>query len=271
MNYRKTISLVIVAAFLIYASTVVYFMAAQNDGNKNSTYSWVPASQVKPGQWTKITDQDFAPANKTEVFFVGWVGCHVAAMDSWLIYYVLSHYGIIFTYQYHTSDPYRTPPNTPGLLFEGVKIPKTSPVIFDYIYLYNEYLNESLLPIPQPMNYSLSPSIATYMGLMELKEFEPQWVYNIAVTYNVPIVGQYKTPPHVATMLIVTGPNGTWLLIGPSYSPSAIDTLTPEEVMQQLMTGTNQQLMQAVMQFWQVLNESMGEMSVTQATIQTSS
>lgn len=86
--------------------------------------------------------------------------------------------------------------------------------------MYNQYLNEALLPTPQPMNYSISNTIAIYYGLMKLKEFAPQWVYNIAVTYNVPIVGQYKSPPHVVTMLIITEPNGTWLLLGPSYPPS---------------------------------------------------
>ncbi|AEE93875.1 conserved Sulfolobales protein (DUF929) [Acidianus hospitalis W1] len=253
-------------AILVGVASSAYLLSQTHPTTAQPNYlknaQWVPPSAVKPGEWVKVTNQDFAPVNKTEVFLDGWIGCHVAAMDSWLIFYVLSHYGFNFTYEFHTSDPYRTPPNVPGLIFEGYKAPKNSPIIFDWIYMYNQYLNEALLPTPQPMNYSISNTIAIYYGLMELKEFAPQWVYNIAVTYNVPIVGQYKSPPHVVTMLIVTGPNGTWLLLGPSYPPSAIDKLTPEEVMEELITQSNPELMKAIHQFWQILNESMGKPSV---------
>ncbi|ARM74652.1 DUF929 family protein [Acidianus manzaensis] len=267
MKSGKKVILLIALSLIIIgigSSAFLFSQTSMNQKTENAIQqqaqqSWLPASQVKPGVWTKITNQDFAPANKTEVFLDGWIGCHVAAMDSWLIYYVLSHYGINFTYEYHTSDPYRTPPNVPGLIFESYKAPKNSPIMFDWLYMYNEYLNETTLPTPQPMNYTISPTIATYDGLLELKEFAPQWVYNIAVTYNVPIVGQFKSPPHVVTMLIVTGPNGTWLLLGPSYPPSAIATLTPEQVMEDLLTQSNPQLMNAINQFWQVLNESMGK------------
>jgi outer membrane protein assembly factor BamB len=265
MKSKKLIVSVAFVLILVSIFSSVYLLSSQTQINNPSvqenaqTHSWVPASQVTPGKWVKITSQDFAPTNKTEVFLDGWIGCHVAAMDSWLIYYVLSHYGINFTYEFHTSDPYRVPPNVPGLIFEGYKAPKNSQIMFDWIYMYNEYLNETTLPTPQPMNYTLSPTIATYDGLMELKDFAPQWVYNIAIMYNVPIVGQFKSPPHVVTMLIVTGPNGTWLLLGPSYPPSSIAKLTPEQVMEDLLTQSNPELMQAIYQFWQVLNESMGK------------
>jgi len=226
MNSKKVVMSIAFVLILVSAVSSVYLLSSTSiteqspQNSAHNSYAWISASQETPGKWIKITNQDFAPANKTEVFLDGWIGCHVAAMDSWLIFYVLSHYGFNFTYEFHTSDPYRTPPNVPGLIFEGYKAPKNSPIIFDWFYMYNQYLNEALLPTPQPMNYSISNTIAIYYGLMELKEFAPQWVYNIAVTYNVPIVGQYKSPPHVVTMLIVTGPNGTWLLLGPSYPPS---------------------------------------------------
>ncbi|AWR95222.1 DUF929 family protein [Acidianus brierleyi] len=265
MNSKKVVMSIAFVLILVSAVSSVYLLSSTSiteqspQNSAHNSYAWISASQVTPGKWIKITNQDFAPANKTEVFLDGWIGCHVAAMDSWLIYYVLSHYGVNFTYEFHTSDPYRVPPNVPGLIFEGYKAPKNSPIMFDWIYMYNEYLNETTLPTPEPMNYTISPSIATYDGLMELKDFAPQWIYNIAITYNVPIVGQFKSPPHVVTMLVVTGPNGTWLLLGPSYPPSAIAKLTPEQVMEDLLTQSNPELMQAIYQFWQVLNESMGK------------
>jgi len=265
MNSKKVVMSIAFVLILVSAVSSVYLLSSTSiteqspQNSAHNSYAWISASQVTPGKWIKITNQDFAPANKTEVFLDGWIGCHVAAMDSWLIYYVLSHYGVNFTYEFHTSDPYRVPPNVPGLIFEGYKAPKSSPIMFDWIYMYNEYLNETTLPTLEPMNYTISPSIATYDGLMELKDFAPQWIYNIAITYNVPIVGQFKSPPHVVTMLVVTGPNGTWLLLGPSYPPSAIAKLTPEQVMEDLLTQSNPELMQAIYQFWQVLNESMGK------------
>ncbi len=55
----------------------------------------------------------------------------------------------------------------------------------------------------------------------ELQKDVPSWVYDLIAKYELETpVGQYPNladagdPPHIATVLLITGPNGTWMIIG---------------------------------------------------------
>lgn len=103
----------------------------------------------------------------------------------------------------------------PGLIF--TKFTATSYVDFHFLYIYNQYLNETTTGIPIT---NLLSNQAVYLGLEEVKNMTPSWVYNIVYTYQVETktldegngsVALYAH--HLVTMCVITGPKGTWAFI----------------------------------------------------------
>jgi len=58
--------------------------------------------------------------------------------------------------------------------------------------------------------------------LNELKNLAPSWVYNLVYKYQIqtpfrngtPIAYFKKVFPHIVSTIIITGPNGTWMMLG---------------------------------------------------------
>ncbi|BBG25467.1 DUF929 domain-containing protein [Sulfuracidifex tepidarius] len=194
----------------------------------SSSFSSSPA----PFKFFQVNTQNYAGNDSVQVFFISWYGCPYGATDSWALYKTLSQYGNIQATPGHSiSEP--NIPYIPSLWFTSFK--PNSSVYFHYLYMYNEYLNATPSGIPiNPENGS-----AVIVGLQEIKDnlsYAP-WIYNIIEQYEVdtPLVSSssglndsiaYSTSaPHIATMIIITGPGGTYALIGyptPAMNPDEI-------------------------------------------------
>ncbi|BCS93484.1 DUF929 domain-containing protein [Metallosphaera javensis (ex Sakai et al. 2022)] len=169
--------------------------------------------------------------NQTCVLFISWYGCPYGATDSWALYLALSHYGKLNVTLNH-SDPLDEYPNTSGLIFEGFT--PNSTVRFRVIYLYNEYLNASAngTPINNYVEYGL-----------QLIRDEAPWAYPLVNRYEVQSFASGEffrpavdlgSPSHIPSTIIISGPKGTYMVIGYLYSPSTITGYSPEQLLHNL-------------------------------------
>ncbi|MBB5254772.1 DUF929 domain-containing protein [Sulfurisphaera ohwakuensis] len=175
----------------------------------------------------KVNNINYAGNNTVQIYFISWYGCPNGAASSWVLYLVLSKYGIVNVKPHTSKFVPRLDSAIPGLIFLNYT-PKSN-VDFHFIYLYNEYLNETVTGIP------ISGDQAIYLGLQELKSEVPNWVYKIVYFYNIEdklvnlsngsIAFAYK---HLVTTCIITGPKGTYAFI---LFPNPI---TPEKLLQAL-------------------------------------
>lgn len=167
--------------------------------------------------FVKVSSQDYAPPGKVEVYFISWYGCPYGATLSWPLYVALEHYGKISVVPHYSLSEQTLGGAVPGLLFQGFQ--SNSSVDFHFLYIYNQYLNATLDGTPLNGN-------AIQVGLQEIQQELPSWVYQIVDLYQlqltqVPVPNgtimpiAYASPiPHIVTTLIVTGPGGTWLMLG---------------------------------------------------------
>lgn len=208
------------------------------------------------GKFVKVSNQDLAPPNTVAVYVQSWIGCPVGAAASWAVYNALSEFGNL-TYYTHYSDPLdRAANHVPGLIFENftprhTALNPTTTVTFQIAYLYNEYLNGTPSGIP------LNTSQLIPVGETELRQSFPSSVANLIIQYEtqVPVQGYGKPsalipdPPHLNFGILVSGPNGTWLLTTPLVSTSSVEGMEPSYVMSHLdqvpsiVNGTNQLLL----------------------------
>ena len=168
--------------------------------------------------FAKVSNSSFSQGNRVEVYLVSWVGCPYGASDSWGLYLALSHFGDLnVTPNLSDVELVETPNNTtapvavPGLIFNGFR--PNSTVDFHAIYLLGRLYNNGTASLP---NGTLIPtSEVLQVELNELRTEAPQWVYNLVYQYQVESGMVYETPvPHIASTVIITGPNGTWMLVG---------------------------------------------------------
>ena len=168
--------------------------------------------------FAKVSNSSFSQGNRVEVYLVSWVGCPYGASDSWGLYLALSHFGELnATPNLSDVELVETPNNTtapvavPGLIFNGFR--PNSSVDFHAVYLLNRVYNNGTASLP---NGTLIPtSEVLQVELNELRSEAPQWVYNLVYQYQVESGMVYQFPlPHIASTVIVTGPNGTWMLVG---------------------------------------------------------
>ncbi|ABP95656.1 protein of unknown function DUF929 [Metallosphaera sedula] len=191
----------------------------------------------------KVSSTDYAPNGTTQVYFISWYGCPYGATLSWPLYVALSNYGnltVIPHYSVAEPDLANGAP-IPGLLFQ--RFTPSSNVQFHFYYIYNQYLNAT--PSGQPVNNADRVQV----GLNELENMTPSWVVNLVeqyqlsetqVVYNgnqVPIA-MGSSEPHLVTTLIISGPGGTWIMLG--YPKS----LPPSEVVS--INGNSTQLLNEI-------------------------
>jgi len=117
----------------------------------------------------------------------------------------------------------------PALLFLNYTPFPNSRVYFHPIYIYGQYLNQTTNGTP------INTDDVTF-GLKELKSELPGWAYNLVVYYEVNQTytklnniapAYFGSNPHIITILIITGPGGTWVDLGypNSISPTVLAAL----------------------------------------------
>lgn len=212
--------------FIVLAVIVGLFVALPYIHSSTSSTSPVISSAQSDPLFNLVKISNTSYSNTTQVYLISWYGCPYGATLSWPLYVALENYGnvsAVTNYSITEPDIDNGLQGVPGLIFTGFN--STSNVSFHFLYIYNQYLNAT--PSGVPLN-----SNAVSVGLQEIKEYEPSFVYNIINQYEVETVlpglstsiADGGHPPHIATALIITGPKGTWLLIG---YPSP---LTPDDV-----------------------------------------
>ncbi|QKQ99187.1 DUF929 domain-containing protein [Metallosphaera tengchongensis] len=212
----------------------------------------------------KVSSTDYASSGKVEVYFVSWYGCPYGATLSWPLYVSLEHYGVVGVTP-HTSltEPGLSSYPIPGLIFQNFT--PSSNLDFHFYYIYNQYLNETVSG--QPLDGK-----GVQLGLQELSQEAPNWLVNLISEYQLnrtlvalpngsqaPIAFASETP-HLVTTLVITGPGGTWILLGypSSFTPQdAVSISTdPSVILSEINSGTvpsqiqvtAQQLLQVIQQ-----------------------
>ncbi|AAT42729.1 DUF929 domain-containing protein [Picrophilus oshimae] len=154
------------------------------------------------------------------IIFVSWLGCPIGASLSWPLYFALLKYGNLSYYEWH-SDPNDVYPDTPGLIFKGYF---SNTINATFIYLYNETLTGN------QNNETINGNLVSY-GLSELKSELPCNYYKIIKKYTTIdwISGSLfessadsVSPHHINTVLLISGPNGSYFLNGALYNPGNI-------------------------------------------------
>ncbi len=241
---------IILLTILVIASVVGY-LALTSKNAVNTRSETVPF-----GKFVKVSNADYAPPGKVEIFEQSWIGCPVGATASWAIYMIISHYGNV-SYYAHYSDPYdKTAPSVPGLIFTGFT--PNSTLEFTVVYTYNEYLNATPSGTPVPVNDLVQ------VGEQELEQELPPNISKLFIEYEteVPVEGYNNasayivSPPHLNFGLIVTGPNGTYVLTTPLLSPKALEGYNISYVMHNMYNIP--QLVNAAEYLQEVINEAYG-------------
>lgn len=198
------------------------------------------------GEFVKVSNQDYSTDPGTvQVYFVSWYGCPVGASLSWPLYEVMSHYGHI-SYQLNYSTPLeKDAPNLPTMIFKNFS--RSSNVEFIPVYLYGRFLNTT--PSGQPIQQSQLIQV----GESELEKEVPQPIYNIIVNYTTEVDLLEQThngtsvlppsaydgnPQKINSVIVITGPNGTYLLNGPlpTLNPPSLRNITTQEMIDVLNT-----------------------------------
>ncbi len=228
---NKNESKLIYIPFLVLGILVVAFIGFTSFSHPVFSPSSYISSSPTVFHFFKVSDQNYAGNNSVQIYFISWYGCPYGATDSWAIYKVLSQYGKVdATPGNSISEP--DIPYVPALWFTGFQ--PSSNVYFHYLYIYNENLTATPSGVPvNPHNGS-----AVIIGLQEIKDnisYAP-WVYSLVKEYEVdtPLVTSssglndsvaYSTPaPHIASLIIISGPGGTYMEIG-YFMPMNPDTL----------------------------------------------
>ncbi|WP_240931239.1 DUF929 domain-containing protein [Acidianus sulfidivorans] len=224
----------------IFGSILIIVVIVAAVGIYELYFTKVASASIPEGKFVKISNEDLAPSGKIIIVEQSWYGCPVGAAASWAIYNVLREYGNV-SYELHTSDPTHSPANIPGLVF--LHFNSTSILQFYVAYVYNEYLNASYNGTPIPKN-ELIP-----VGEQILKEEYQQMgvpnaslVYNLIVKYETEINVQqfdkpaalYVNPPHLNFALLISGPNGTYIVTTPIVNPTILEGYSPGYVLNHL-------------------------------------
>ncbi|QPG50113.1 DUF929 domain-containing protein [Saccharolobus solfataricus] len=226
MNRRNLIT-AIIGIIVIATGIIVY-----------ATHFIASAQPIPAGKFVKISNIDLAPKGKVIIVEQSWYGCPVGAAASWAIYDVLQHYGNL-SYELHYSDPDHNPANIPGLIFTGFN--STSVVEFYVAYVYNEYLNASYngTLIPQNELISVGEQILeeeiAKMGLSpQVAQYIIQYETEVAIQQYGEPSALYVKPPHLNFAILISGPNGTYIVTTPIVNPTILEGYTPSYVLNNL-------------------------------------
>ncbi|MCI2414120.1 MAG: DUF929 domain-containing protein [Candidatus Aramenus sp.] len=251
---NKTIIALVIVLIVVLGVGLYLIQSRANSPRINQTL--MGKTEIPFGKFVKVSNQDYAPLGKVEIFEQSWIGCPVGAVASWAIFIIISHYGNV-TYYTHYSDPYdKVAPNVPGIIFEGFK--PNSSLLFDVVYTYNEYLNATPNGVPIP------ESQLVQVGEQELVQQLPPNISSLIIKYEtqVPVQGYNNasvyivSPPHLNFALVVTGPNGTYILTTPLISPKALEGYNVSYVMSHMYNITA--LVQGAQYLQEVINEAFG-------------
>ncbi|MEM4086251.1 MAG: DUF929 domain-containing protein [Saccharolobus sp.] len=228
MSKKKLITIVVVAIIIIasISSYELFF-------SKIATAQGIPA-----GKFVKVSNVDLAPKGKIIVVEQSWYGCPVGAAASWAIYDVLKNYGNI-SYELHYSDPDHSPANIPGLIFTNFT--PNSVVEFYIAYVYNEYLNASYngTPISQNQLITTGEQILkeeyAQMGLpSQVAQLIIQYETQVSITNYGKPAALYVKPPHLNFAILISGPNGTYIVTTPIVNPTILEGYSPQYVLTHL-------------------------------------
>ena len=216
----------------------------------HASNNFSPPSQIPWGKFVQISSGNFG--TQVNIYFISWYGCPIGAADSWSLYLALSHYGnlssLISGHYSFSGDSF---PDTPGLIF---RIFSAGNVNFHPYYVYNQTMSGS------PSNSPISGGKLSF-GLNELKSELPSPIYFLeyAAMEKVPTSGFNGQSSgiangHVNTNIIITGPNGAWLLNGPLFSPGVLSGFTPSQVLENI--SGNQYVVQGSSSISSVIREA---------------
>lgn len=241
------VAIVIVAAGLgiPYGIGLTTFTHAQ----KNQVIS------IPSGKFFKLSNQDYAPPGQVDVYLSSWYGCPIGAADSWMIYCSFSPFINMSEHSVTNQVPYANGTTVPGLLFYNFSFFDNTTgmqVVFYPYYLYNLYLNRTADGFnnrtggtPIPRNELVSS------GLSELNTSGfPSPVIGIItnITTVDPISGtntpsaflhSASKPSKINTVMVITGPGGTWILNRYIIVPSSLTSYNPSYMLSNCMTMTN--------------------------------
>jgi len=209
-------------------------------------------------QFVKVSNKDYASSpNTVEVYFVSWEGCPYGATQSWPLYLALSHYGKVnATPIWSDPEPLPTPNGSvstpmpvPGLLFQSF-VPNGS-VRFHFFYMIGSIFYNGSFSLTNGTVIPFSGDSIVTFEQQELQKDVPSWVYDLIAKYELETpVGHYPNlaeagnPPHIATVMIITGPNGTWMIIGYDQNVNseapyylAASGYTPQELYEYVSKG----------------------------------
>ena len=175
-------------------------------------------------QFAKVSSENYAGNNTVQVYFISWYGCPFGASDSWGLYIALSNYGQLnVTPNYSDVEAVPLTQNqpvvgtVPGLTFNSF-VPK-SIVDFHPIYLLGRIYPNNTAVLPNGTIISWNKILN--VELNELKQEVPSWMYNLIYEYQIQLpyrngqpIAELGNPPHIVSTIIITGPHGTWMLMG---------------------------------------------------------
>jgi hypothetical protein len=131
----------------------------------------------------------------------------------------------------------------PGLLFQSF-VPNGS-VRFHFFYMIGRiFINNDSFSLTNGTVIPYSNDSIVTLEQQELQKEVPSWVYDLIAKYELetpvggyPNLAEVGHPPHIATTLLITGPNGIWMMIGydqtvNSVAPYyfAVSGYTPQEL-----------------------------------------
>jgi hypothetical protein len=231
--------LIVIAVGIVLIVTVLYFggYIPHFHTDKTTQSNFVAPTSIPWGVFTEISNQNFAGSGAENIYYISWIGCPIGASVSWSLNYALSQMVNNTYVTPHYSDPDEgSLANLPGLLFNDAFSFKHNGenVLFDPVYMYNETLNGYA-----KNNSPIAGSDLVSAGLSVVNNSLPALPYGISnLIYEYTTVFKINnmpsdvpsaylgTPPHVNTVLVITGNFGTYMLNGQIYNPLNIKGIT---------------------------------------------
>ncbi|EQB68312.1 MAG: hypothetical protein AMDU5_GPLC00014G0119 [Thermoplasmatales archaeon Gpl] len=224
-----------VISIVVVIIVVVSGIAIYSNLTKNT-------APVPLSKYVKISNNDLLSNGQNHIYFISWYGCPIGADNSWVLYSFLnSTRDVAPDVVLHKSIA-----GTPALLFlngthklgENISFNYAGvPFEFTSLYMYNETLTGGVY------NNPISNTNSSRIGyaLSVLKGNLPESVYQVADKYETQVRIQNQTGSwsastgHLVTMLIVTGPDGTFVHFWFMY-PSFSSNVSPQTVFKNLST-----------------------------------
>ena len=237
------VAVVIVGAGLgiPYGLGIVTFTHTQNTQN---------TANIKPvtipfGKFYQISNVDYAPNSQVNVYLSSWYGCPIGAADSWMLLDYFSQYLNMSPYIQLNHAPFANNTAVPGLLFRtfsyvhaATNVSGSFTVNFYPYYLYNLYLNataDGLNNVVGGTPIQASQLVST--GLSELN-FSGLPGSIVRIIENITTVDHLNgtssasaflyTPHKINTVMVITGPGGTWVLNMYVISPMSLTDYSPQ-------------------------------------------